>query len=114
MPNGQERDEKGRFAKGNGGGPGRPRREREVEYYRIMETEVTPSDWRAIVSKATDQAKRGDAVARKWLSDYLMGQPVQKHEHGGEDGSPIEIIVTYVKNPPDAAGPASGAAGNNE
>lgn len=86
------RDEKGRFIKGNGGGPGRPKREREARYYEIMETTVTFADWRAIVSKATEQAKRGDATARKWLSDYLMGPPVERKEITGEGGGPIVIV----------------------
>jgi len=92
------RDDKGRFKKGEySGGPGRPRREREVEYYRILETSVGVDDWKDIVAKAVKQAKSGDAVARKWLSDYLMGQPIQKHEHSGEDGGPITLNVVYEK-----------------
>ena len=27
------------------------------------------------MKKAVDQAKRGDGVARKWLADYLIGEP---------------------------------------
>lgn len=69
------RDENGRFIKGNGGGPGRPRKEREVEYYRVLVTQCSMDDWRAIIAKAIEQAKRGDAVARKWLSDYIAGEP---------------------------------------
>ena len=92
------RDENGKFAKGNGGGPGRPRKEREVEYYRIMEMAVAPSDWQIICKKAVEQAKRGDAVARKWLSDYLIGAPVQKLEHTGAEGKELQIIVKYAEN----------------
>ena len=46
--------------------------------------------------KAADQAERGDAVARKWLSDNLIGVPVQKQEVSGADGSALEIIVRYA------------------
>lgn len=73
-----ERDEKGRFVKGNKASPGRSPREREERYYEILMTAVTFDDWQAIVKKAADQAKRGDAVARKWLSDYLVGPAQQK------------------------------------
>ena len=85
------RDKNGRFVKGNGGGPGRPKKEREVRYYEIMQTACTFADWKAICKKATEQAKRGDSVARKWLSDYLMGAPTQKHELTGADGGNLVI-----------------------
>ena len=53
-------------------------------------------NWKAIVGKAIAQAKKGDPVARKWLSDYLMGQPVQRSEITGADGGAIDqrIVVT--------------------
>jgi hypothetical protein len=79
----QERDANGRFvkgnsvAKGNKGGPGRPKRKREERYYEILVSAVTFEDWRAIVKKAADQARRGDATARKWLADYIVGVPEQ-------------------------------------
>ncbi len=87
------RDERGRFVKGGPGGPGRPKREREIEYYRIMESAVSPADWRAICQKAVEQAKRGDPVARKWLSDYLVGPPVERKEISGIDGGAIYIVA---------------------
>jgi hypothetical protein len=95
-----DRDDKGRFKKGYKGGPGRPKREVEEYYLAIMLDEITPDDWRAITKKAVEQAKRGDQQARKWLSDYLLGLPVQRTEHSGEDGSPIQIIeiVRNVSN----------------
>jgi len=65
----------GRFVNGNGGGPGRPPREREQKYYEITMTTCTFQEWQDVVQKAVAQAKRGDAVARKWLSDYLVGVP---------------------------------------
>lgn len=86
------RDEHGRFAKGNCGGPGRPRRNREQEYHEILVSVVTPDEWRQIVMKAVDQAKRGDNVARKWLADYLIGPPVERRELTGAEGEPIEFI----------------------
>ena len=89
------RDENGRFIKGNGGGPGRPRKEREVEYYRIMQLHVTPDRWGKIVQKALEQAERGDAVARKWLADYLIGPPVERKEVTGDNGGPIILKVVY-------------------
>jgi len=94
-----ERDDKGRFIKGNKASPGRPKREVEREYLDVMMGVVSLADWRAVVSKAVQQAKRGDGVARKWLSDYLMGTPIQRNEHTGEDGSPLSVkIIEVIKD----------------
>ena len=98
-------DENGKFKKGNPGGPGRPKREREVTYYHILEMAVSENDWKAICAKAVYQAKRGDAVARKWIADYLIGAPIQRTEYSGAEGGPLEIVVRYV-NKPDADEPA--------
>lgn len=72
-----ERDKNGRFAKGNGGGPGRPRKQREIRYYEVTQESCTFADWKEIVKKAVQDAKTGDTAARRWLSDYLMGAPQQ-------------------------------------
>jgi hypothetical protein len=69
------RDDNGRFAKGNPGGPGRPRRAVETDYLAAL-SEVVPFErWREIVETAVDQAVSGDAKAREWLSNYLAGKP---------------------------------------
>lgn len=70
-----DRDANGRYLKGHKSNGGRPSRPKEEQYYRILMTTCTAKDWEAIVDKAVEQAKRGDAVARKWLSDYLVGEP---------------------------------------
>ena len=96
-----DRDNNGRFVKGISGNPhGRPSRPKEEQYYRILMTTCTDKDWRAIIDKAIAQAKHGDAVARKWLADYLIGAPVQRQEITGLEGSALEIIVTYENKPP--------------
>jgi len=92
-----EREQNGDFAKGNKGGPGRPKKERELRYYEIMQSKCTFSEWGDICQKAVDQAKLGDTTARIWLSNYLIGQPVQKLEHGGMDGKDITLKVIYDK-----------------
>jgi hypothetical protein len=88
-----ERDESGRFRKGISGNPkGRPPKERELRFYEITLQAVTFDDWKEIVKKAVQQAKRGDAQARKWLADYLMGPPVQRNELAGPNGGSINIL----------------------
>jgi len=87
------RDDKGRFVKGETGNPkGRSPKEREERYYEITLSTVTFEDWQAIVKKAADQARKGDAVARKWLSDYLVG-PVQQKVDVNTTG---EMVIKWV------------------
>lgn len=88
-----ERDDNGQLKKGSVLNPkGRPKKEREQQYHEIMVSVVTPAEWRAIVVKAVEQAKRGDSVARKWLADYLIGPPVERKEVTGADGGPLVFV----------------------
>lgn len=59
------------------------KRAREERYYEILISSVTFADWKKIIDKACQQAQRGDQAARKWLSDYLVGQPEQDHNVDG-------------------------------
>lgn len=96
-----DRNEKGQFiagngaAKGNSGGPGRPKRSTEERYLRALSRHVTLKDWAKIVDTAVARAKAGDATARQWLSDYLMGKPVQRQEIGGKGGGELVLRVVY-------------------
>ena len=66
-------DSRGRFAEGNPGGPGRPRRAVEERYLAALGEAVSLDDWRDIVRAAVGAAKCGDPKARSWLSAYLIG-----------------------------------------
>lgn len=72
----ENRDEKGHFVKGKSGNPG-GRPINQTKYLKKIDTAMKITDWREIVKKAIEQAKRGDPKARQWLSDYLMGKPQQ-------------------------------------
>ncbi len=87
----------GQYEKGISGNPkGRPKKKREERYLEITMSACTFLDWKAIVKKAVTDAKRGDATARKWLSDYLIGSPQQKLDvtSGGETF--VEIIEVVM------------------
>jgi hypothetical protein len=45
------------------------------DYVGVLTNEVTIDDWREIVTNAKEAAKSGDAQARTWLSQHLMGKP---------------------------------------
>ena len=89
------RDKNGRFTKGNPGGPGRPPKEREQRYYEIAMNTVTFKDWKEIIKRAVNDAKRGDSTARKWLSDYLAPQ-TQLHKVDASIG--YEVFEVSVKD----------------
>jgi hypothetical protein len=85
------RDSGGKFVKGHPSvTPGRPKKSREERYYKITMTTCTFDDWKLIVERAIKDAQKGDASARKWLSDYLVGVPETPLSGG------VEILVRYV------------------
>ena len=94
-----QRDSNGRFVKGNtagkGGNGGRPKRSVEDKYIKALSRRVTMGDWTKICDIAIARAKAGDARARQWLSDYLMGKPIQRMEHTGEGGGEVIFRVVY-------------------
>ena len=47
-----ERDENGKFIKGNGGGPGRPPKKKEDRFMEVSIAAVSLKDWREIIKKA--------------------------------------------------------------
>lgn len=83
-----------KFLPGNPGGPGRPKRSTEEKYLRKLTSTVTLQEWREIILTAIAQAKEGDASARRWLSEYLIGKPTPIPETAKEPED-INIIVTY-------------------
>lgn len=69
-----ERTPEGRFAQGNPGGPGRPRRTVERDYIATLSEAVTLDAWRSVIEAAIAQARNGDDKARAWLSKYCLGE----------------------------------------
>ena len=71
----KDRDRNGKFVSGNSAavGHGRPSRQTEDDYLRILLGKVTPDVWGDIVDSAVRQAKQGDNAARNWLTKYLVG-----------------------------------------
>ena len=92
------RDSKGRFVKGASGNPkGRLPKETETSYMQVSESVCTFDVWREITMKAVEQAKRGDARARQWLSDYLIGKPISMVMAVQEKQDTL-ITVQYIRD----------------
>jgi hypothetical protein len=68
-----ERTPHGQFAKGNPGGPGRPRRAIERDYVAAIADVCTLERWRQVTERAVSDAIAGDAKAREFLARYLVG-----------------------------------------
>lgn len=49
-------------------------RRTESDYMSTLLDTVTLEDWRAVVEAAVTAAKSGDASARNWLAQYLVGK----------------------------------------
>lgn len=71
MTNG--RNDNGRFASGNPGGPGRPRRAIELDYLAALGNAVTLPAWQRIVARALADAEAGDPRARDWITKHVIG-----------------------------------------
>jgi hypothetical protein len=95
---GNGRDSGGRFAKGNSGGPGRPRRSVEREYLAALSEELSLTRWQKIVRKAIDDAETGDWRAREWLAKIALG-PDPKVETMSHHGAMrlLDLVVDEAK-----------------
>jgi hypothetical protein len=91
-------DSSGKFVAGNKASPGRPRKSVEERYLKKLSASVTLADWKDICKKAVTDAKRGDPRARQWISEYLLGKPLQRNELTGKDGDVIVIKLVDDDN----------------
>ena len=75
------------------GTDGTATKDREERYMEIARNSVTYADWGRVWKKAAQQAVKGDAVARKFLADYLIGPPTQTHDV--KSTGEVKIKVVY-------------------
>ena len=62
-----------------------------TDYMAALLESVTVDDWRDVVSGAVKAAKEGDAPARAWLAQYVMGRPEHKAP------TPINVVVQQLQ-----------------
>lgn len=76
-PNGSNgRDENGRFAKGNRGGPGNPHARRVAALRIALLDAVDGEAMRDVVDGLVQRARGGDMAAIKLIFQYTVGKPV--------------------------------------
>lgn len=77
-----KRDLAGKLLPGSTANPGKPKgrppKVVEETYLQAFTEVVTLPEMRQIIRTALRQAKKGDKDARKWLTDYIVGPPVQR------------------------------------
>ena len=105
--NGLDRGVNGRFAPGNAGGPGRPRRPVEETYLLAITTACPIETWERICAKAVEDALGGDPKAREWLARYLVREPeggtptlLHAHLHAMADLDPV-LVAHAERETPD-------------
>lgn len=64
-----------------------PHRRTESDYLGVLLDAVTLDEWREVVNGALQAAKEGDATARAWLTQYLIGKP------GANTPTPLNVVV---------------------
>lgn len=70
-----DRDNGGRFAPGNAGGPGNPFARQVGRLRATLLNAVTEADLQEIAAALVDRAKGGDLAAAKLLFGYCIGRP---------------------------------------
>jgi hypothetical protein len=69
------RDTRGRFARGNVGGPGNPFARRVAELRMVLVETVTDDELRIVAGQLMVKAKFGELAAIKLLFQYVLGKP---------------------------------------
>ena len=65
-------------------------RRTEADYMSALLDAVPLEDWRQVVNATVAAAKAGDATARAWLAQYLVGKPVATAP------APLTVIVQQL------------------
>lgn len=94
-PFGDGRDNAGRFANGNPGGPGNPEGRRVAAFRRAFLKAVTPADVAAVVQVLIDRAKAGEAWAVREMLDRSLGRATS-----APDAPPIPVEHRHFIVPP--------------
>lgn len=91
------KDERGRFVKGNPGGPGRPRKSTQGEFHAATVGAIPVDHWEKVVSRALEDAQAGDKNARNWLSAYVVGRPPSIAMVDGVPVSLLERLISLLR-----------------
>src|ERR1043165_6927694 len=95
-----ERDEKGRFQKGNRGGPGNPFTRQAAKLRQAALNAVSEEEITEVIAVLKAKAKQGDVAAIKLLLSYTVGKPTHAPNPDTLDQHELEPIVNnHVPTP---------------
>jgi hypothetical protein len=79
---------------------GRKSKAEEMGLAALLEQSFGLEERRAVIQNLTTIAKGTDfkaaVSASALLLGYTFGKPTEKHEHSGQDGDAIEVVVRHV------------------
>ena len=90
-------DAKGRWAKGNPGGPGNPFARKVAQLRKVIINRVTEEDLLAITEALLAKAKEGSVGAAKLLLAYGIGKPASAPDPDRLDGHELEHFKEKVQ-----------------
>ena len=90
-------DAKGRFARGNPGGPGNPFARQVARLRKVILDRVTEEDLLAITEALLARAKEGSVTAAKLLLAYAIGKPASAPDPDKLDGQELEHFKEKVE-----------------
>ncbi len=85
-----DRDSRGRFVRGNRGGPGNPHARRSAALRQAMLEVVTGDDLKAIMRELIERARLGDVAAARLVLAYAVGKPDRAVDPGLADAAAWE------------------------
>jgi hypothetical protein len=86
------RDSRGRFTKGNPGGPGNPFARRIAAFRTALCTVVTEKDIQELAYQLLAQAKLGDLASAKLLLAYAIGRPTDAVDPDALDVKELQLF----------------------
>jgi len=89
------RNGRGRFTKGNAGGPGNPHVAMVGRWRAVLVETVTDDDIRAVVAELVQLAKAGAPWAVRELLDRCIGKAQPEQPSDGHDDQ-LTIVVEHV------------------
>src|SRR5438105_11354112 len=93
------RDARGRFTKGNKGGPGNPFARKVAALRRTMVNFVSEDDLKHIVFVIKMRAESGDMAAAKLLLQYVIGKPTETVDPDRVDVDEWEKLQEQARPP---------------
>jgi hypothetical protein len=87
-----DRDDKGRYAKGNGGGPGNPYARQVAQLRKELLARCTPERLGKIADRMMELAEEGDVSAAKLIFQYVLGKPLDAVSPDRVDIDEVEVF----------------------